>query len=112
MANLEDGILAFENGDYVAAFKEFWVLAEQGSVNAQFNIGTMYLHGQGVAHDYKEASKWFLKAAEQGDANAQSNLGLTRKRIDHDRRANDLRRFPPIVQRVKELMEELPVETC
>ena len=76
MANLEDGILAFENGDYVAAFKEFWVLAEQGSVNAQFNIGTMYLHGQGVAHDYKEASKWFLKAAEQGDANAQSNLGL------------------------------------
>ena len=48
MANLEDGILAFENGDYVAAFKEFWVLAEQGSVNAQFNIGTMYLHGQGV----------------------------------------------------------------
>ena len=36
----------------------------------------------------------------------------TRKRIDHDRHAEDLRRFPPIVKRIKELMEQLPVKPC
>lgn len=36
----------------------------------------------------------------------------TRKRIDIDRHAEDLRSFPPIVQRIKELMVQLPVEPC
>ena len=36
----------------------------------------------------------------------------TRKRIDHGRHAEDLRRFPPIVQRIKELKVQMPVEPC
>ena len=36
----------------------------------------------------------------------------TRKRIDHDRHVEDLRRFPPIVQRIKELKAQMPVEPC
>ena len=36
----------------------------------------------------------------------------TRKRIDHDRHVEDLRRFPPIAQRIKELKAQMPVEPC
>jgi len=50
--------------------------AEQGHVEAQYNLGLRYNNGQGVPQDYKEASKWWRKAAEQGDADAQTLLGL------------------------------------
>ena len=52
------------------------LLAENGDTEAQFNLGTMYAFGYGVAQDYKEAVKWYRKAAEQGDVAAQYNLGL------------------------------------
>jgi hypothetical protein len=51
-------------------------LAEQGNAEAQYDLGVMYLRGQGVLQDYKEAVKWFRLSAEQGNANAQYNLGL------------------------------------
>ena len=49
--------------------------ANQGDVEAQYNLGLMYENGQGVLQDYKEAIKWYKKSAEQGDKHAQSNLG-------------------------------------
>ena len=49
--------------------------AEQGDAKAQYNIGNMYLQGQGVPRNYKEALRWFMKAAEQGFADAQFNTG-------------------------------------
>ena len=51
-------------------------LAEKGSAEAQYNLGTLYLAGQGVPEDVAEALKWFRKAAEQGSAMAQFNLGI------------------------------------
>ena len=55
----------------------FWYqkAAEQGKAIAQFNLGTMYLLGQGVPKDDQQAVFWFRKAAEQGDAVSQSLLG-------------------------------------
>ncbi len=49
-------------------------LAEQGNVDAQYNLGLMYYKGEGVLQDYKEAEKWFRMAAKQGDPIAQSEL--------------------------------------
>ncbi len=49
--------------------------AEQGNAIAQFNLGVMYFHGQGVPQNYQEAMKWYRKAAEQGQTDAQNNLG-------------------------------------
>lgn len=51
-------------------------LAEQGSANAQFNLGAMYDSGDGVPEDDAEAAKWYRKAADQGHVNAQFNLGV------------------------------------
>jgi TPR repeat protein len=49
--------------------------AEQGDVEAQFNLGLFYFNGQGVPQDYAQAAVWYRKAAEQGNGRAQSALG-------------------------------------
>ena len=40
--------------------------AEQGDVDAQFNLGFMYGTGEGVPQDDAEALLWYWLAAEQG----------------------------------------------
>ncbi len=56
----------------------FWLkkAAEEGSLDAQSNLGDRYSEGIGVAQDNEEAAKWYRMAADQGDAAAQSTLGL------------------------------------
>ena len=58
------------------AVKWYWLAAEQGDAEAQFNLGYMYESGHEVFQDYKKAFKWYRLAAEQGHASAQSNLGI------------------------------------
>jgi TPR repeat protein len=50
--------------------------AEQGDVNAQYNLGTTYYNGTGIKKNDDEAVKWWRKAAEQGDPDAEYNLGF------------------------------------
>ncbi len=50
--------------------------AEQGLVEAQFDLGVAYHQGIGVPRNDTEAVKWYHKAADQGDAIAQSTLGV------------------------------------
>ena len=73
---LKKGFDAYENGDYAIALKVWLPLAEQGDIEAQYNLGMMYHKGRGIPQDAKEAVKWYRLAAEQGDSNAQTNLGL------------------------------------
>ena len=49
--------------------------AEQGHVNAQHNLGSMYAEGTGVPQGHVEAVRWYREAAEQGHVDAQNNLG-------------------------------------
>jgi hypothetical protein len=51
------------------------IAAEQGDVDAQFNLGFAYDEGEGVIQNYEKAIFWYLKAAKQGDIVAQFNLG-------------------------------------
>lgn len=51
-------------------------LAEKGDADAQYNLGTVYLHGDGVSKSDETAIKWFRLAAEQGDRSAQQQLGV------------------------------------
>ncbi len=67
---------AYLAGNYQKAFRIFKPLAEEGSAEAQYNLGSMYFFGQGLPQDYKEARKWYRKATEQGNANAQYQLGF------------------------------------
>jgi TPR repeat protein len=48
--------------------------AEQGSAQAQYQLGRKYDLGQGIQQNYVAAASWYLKAAEQGHVNAQYSL--------------------------------------
>lgn len=75
-AELDEGIAAWERGDYAVALRELRPLAEKGHATAQLIVGAVYTSGEGVPKDYKEAVKWFRRSAEQGNAGAQFSLGL------------------------------------
>ena len=47
--------------------------AEQGLVEAQYNLGVMYAEGQGVRQDFVQAHMWFDLAAASGDLSARKN---------------------------------------
>ncbi|MCK5237299.1 MAG: ankyrin repeat domain-containing protein, partial [Deltaproteobacteria bacterium] len=72
-AGIDEGIKAYENGDYKTALKEFRKAAKAGDAGAQFYLGRMYYNGEGVSQDYEEAVKWFSKSAEQGYVGSISN---------------------------------------
>ncbi len=76
VAGFDEGVAAYERGDYATALKEWKPLAERGDIRAQSSLGEMYLMGTGVPQDYETAIKWYKLAAERGDALAQINLGL------------------------------------
>ena len=73
--DFKDGVAAFVKKDYATALTKFRSAAQQGNKAAQYNFGTMYKRGEGVAQDYKEAVRWYQLAAKQGNAKAQHNLG-------------------------------------
>eukprot|EP00930_Biecheleria_cincta_P077976 TRINITY_DN65324_c0_g1_i1.p1 TRINITY_DN65324_c0_g1~~TRINITY_DN65324_c0_g1_i1.p1 ORF type:complete len:303 (+),score=74.80 TRINITY_DN65324_c0_g1_i1:32-910(+) len=49
-------------------------LANGGNVDAQFNLGLAYLHGEGVLEDRAKCEQLWRMAAAQGDQKAQDNL--------------------------------------
>jgi len=75
-AGIDEGLIAYNLGDYTTALREWSLLAESGDASAQYNLGLLYHEGEGVRQDYAQAASWFRMAAEQGDADAQFNLGL------------------------------------
>src|SRR5260370_15179992 len=72
---LEDGVAAYQRGDYAIALQSYRKAADQGDARAQNNLGAMYESGRGVPQSYTEAIRWYRLAADQGDATAQNNLG-------------------------------------
>ncbi len=75
-ADVESGWQAFLNGDYVTALAELEPIAEAGDATAQYYLGVLYDHGEGVIRNYKTAVGWYEKAAAQGHRDAQFNLGM------------------------------------
>jgi TPR repeat protein len=70
----EDGMVAYNRGDYVPAIRLLRPLAEKGSPKAQSRLGMMYRKGQGVARSSVHAFIWFSRAAARGDARAKVEL--------------------------------------
>jgi len=66
--------------DFEQATKWHAKAAEQGNIEAQFNLARKYYKGEGILQDYKKAVEWYTKAAKQGDAEAQFNLALMYKK--------------------------------
>ena len=74
-ADFQDGVKAYNQGDYAAALKQWKPLAEGGHGDAQNNLGIIYDQGKAVTEDQAKAVRWFRDAASQGLSDAQNNLG-------------------------------------
>jgi TPR repeat protein len=70
----EDGMAAYNRGDYVPASRVFRTLAEQGNAKAQNVLGVMFRRGEGVPKNPARAHMWFSFAAARGDAKAKAEL--------------------------------------
>jgi len=62
----QEGVRAYEHGDYEAAVKQFETLAKQGISRAQYQLGSMYQQGQGVPQNDVQAFMWLILAAVAG----------------------------------------------
>lgn len=70
-ASFEDGVAAYDQGQFDKALMLWLPLAEKGNAAAQFNVAALYEKGSGVAQNAVEAARWYLEAAKQGDLDAQ-----------------------------------------
>src|SRR5690606_19311818 len=62
--------------DPVAAQEYFMrAAATYRNPNAQYEVGKMFLKGEGVTPSVRQAARWFQLAAEKGHAGAQATLG-------------------------------------
>ena len=76
LADVNDGVAAWERGDYETAVAEWRGPAGQGDADAQFNLGLAYERGLAVLPDYVLALKWMTAAAERRYALAQHRLAV------------------------------------
>jgi TPR repeat protein len=63
----KNGVIAYQEGDYQAASREFKFTAEKGNASALNNLGFMYHHGYGVPQDYQTTHMWLNIEAMDGD---------------------------------------------
>lgn len=75
----EDGMVAYNRGDYLPAIRLFRPLAESGNPKAQTQIGTMYRKGEGTQRSLTRAFMWFSAGAKRGDVEAKAGLREVRK---------------------------------
>ena len=57
-------------------FEQLKRRAENGDINAQCDLASIYYIGKGVPQNYPEALNWFEKAAKKGHPIAQFGLGV------------------------------------
>lgn len=65
-----------KHGDTAAAMAIWREWAQQGNVDAAYNLGLIHQHADGVAYDPAKALRWYRQAAEGGDKTAQFQVGL------------------------------------
>ncbi len=61
--------------------KWYTLAAEQGIANAQYNLGLMYFHGQGVLQDNVYVHMWWNIAATSGYETASENRDIVAERM-------------------------------
>ena len=75
MSHFQEGLTAFQTGDYEKAFQLLEPIAEAGNAEAQCIIANMYQLGMGRNRDISQAVYWYEKSSQNGYGVASNNLG-------------------------------------
>jgi len=71
----QKGVEAFNDG-YFSIAEQWWrKSAKLNNADAQCNLGTLFLNGDGVVRNCDEAIKWLTLSCQSNHSQAQSNLG-------------------------------------
>ena len=81
---VENGFEAYERGDFPNAVRMFRLVSEQGNSSAQYNLGMMYMVGEGVPQDNIYAHAWFNIAASNGSDLGAGNRDKVVKEMTKD----------------------------
>jgi TPR repeat protein len=85
LSGFDEGVASYRIGNYTDAFREWTEAARQGDVDAQYNLGCLYVRGEGVPQNRAWAVDWLQRAADQGDIDAATWL-LFANPLTDDRR--------------------------
>lgn len=76
VADVRDGVEAWERGDYAAAVAEWEGPAAAGDPDALFNLAQAFRLGRGVPQDMERAAELYQAAAGAGHVQAADTYGL------------------------------------
>jgi len=75
MNELDEGINAYDKGEYAKAYEILYPLAAyKRNAEAQFHLGMIYFYGEGVDKDLDQAMEWWKKAMRSGHVDAAYRL--------------------------------------
>ncbi len=74
--DLRQAAMLHRDGNTPAAIAIWKKRAEQGHVDAAYNLAVIHQHADGVAYDAGQALRWYRYAAERGDKVSRLKLGL------------------------------------
>jgi len=86
-ADLRPAADAWRAGNYAKALPLLQNAASNGNARAQYALGYMYYHGQGVTRNMDTALAWIRKAADNGDKRAIEALGTLAGAVSREGRA-------------------------
>jgi TPR repeat protein len=86
MAGFDEGVESYRIGNYRDAFQEWSQAAQQGDADAQYNLGCLYLRGEGVPKNIDLAIEWLQRAADQDDLDATTALFTAKPLTDDSRK--------------------------
>lgn len=72
---LEEGFAAYKRHDWTRACYCYERAGRSGKSEGWHNLGTMYLHGQGVVRDWRKAQLCLVRAANGGIAASMCQMG-------------------------------------
>ncbi len=75
-SGLQDGIDAYNNGEYKKALSILLPLSESGNAIAQNHMGLMLAGGKGIKRNDNKAVYWFKMASKNGYDKAKQNLAF------------------------------------
>jgi TPR repeat protein len=74
-SDFEDAMNALHNGNSREAYRGFKRLAKRDHIEAQYQLGMLYLFGEGVTQDTAQGISWLEQAANSGSYGAANELG-------------------------------------
>ena len=95
ISGFDEGVASYRTRNYADAFKEWTEAAQQGDVDAQYNLGCLYVRGEGVPQNRAWAVEWLQRAADQGDLDAATWLLFSNPITDDRRKQFFSRRLKP-----------------